>query len=359
MPLRSELFRGDAKLEAAAVSDPAHIVPGAAGEHVRKIQLALIQLDDAAIAADGSYGPATAAAVLAYKQQRNIVNRSYQTKPDNIVGKMTIAALDQEMFDQENQPSPCESCLMNTRGGDIEPTGHRRDRVASGAGLNFASTAQPAPPTLTPKDAALQAVPLAQFWTSLGAISELDTLLALKFVADLQKDSTLAFPSVFEIVNTHFHLNREPKRLRQNLLRLRQVFGLVHSVLGQAAKFFRSGTPTSKSLFADAPMGGFQFPNTQFNHITFRPGFLTCGANTRAAMVVHECAHFVGGVNVITHFATEFPLFQGAPQGKGHTRNYRDLLASEALRNASSYAAYAIHAATLQDLRFGANNISL
>jgi peptidoglycan hydrolase-like protein with peptidoglycan-binding domain len=89
------------RLEAAAVSDPAHIVPGATGSHVRKIQTALFVLDDAAIA-DGElrrtfYGPSTADAVLAYKQKRNIINRSYQTQADNIVGKMTIASLDDEM----------------------------------------------------------------------------------------------------------------------------------------------------------------------------------------------------------------------------------------------------------------------
>jgi hypothetical protein len=35
------------------------------------------------------YGPSTASAVLNFRTQRNIVNRSYQTKPENIVGKMT------------------------------------------------------------------------------------------------------------------------------------------------------------------------------------------------------------------------------------------------------------------------------
>lgn len=102
MPLQSQLFRGDVKLEAAATSDPAHIVPGDRGEHVRKIQLALIQLDNATIQADSQYGPATAAAVLAYKRKRGIINRSYQTQPDNIVGKMTMAALDQELLAKEN-----------------------------------------------------------------------------------------------------------------------------------------------------------------------------------------------------------------------------------------------------------------
>jgi len=102
MPLQSRLFAGDAKLEAAAVSDPAHIVPGSSGEHVRKIQLALIQLDGAVLVPDGQYGPTTAAAVLAYKQKRAIINFSYQTQADNIVGKMTMAALDRELVEAEN-----------------------------------------------------------------------------------------------------------------------------------------------------------------------------------------------------------------------------------------------------------------
>jgi peptidoglycan hydrolase-like protein with peptidoglycan-binding domain len=104
MALQSQLFRGDPQLEAAAVSDAAHITQGAAGDHVRKIQLALIRLDGAAIDADGIYGPVTAAAVLAYKQKRNIINRSYQTQADNIVGIMTMAALDQEMLQKEQAP---------------------------------------------------------------------------------------------------------------------------------------------------------------------------------------------------------------------------------------------------------------
>jgi hypothetical protein len=111
MPLQSQLFRGDPKLEAAAVSDPAHIVPGAMGNHVSKIQQALIQLDGAAIDADGIYGPGTAAAVLAFKRKRNIVNRAYQTTPDNIVGKMTIAALDKELARQDPIPN-ARTCIL-------------------------------------------------------------------------------------------------------------------------------------------------------------------------------------------------------------------------------------------------------
>ncbi|NJN46969.1 MAG: peptidoglycan-binding protein [Candidatus Competibacteraceae bacterium] len=114
MSLQSQLFRGDPKLEAAAVSDPAHIMPGTGGDHVRKIQLALIQLNGAAITADGVYGPATAAAVLAFKQKRNIINRSYQTKADNIVGKMTIAALDREMLAKETPTPGNRVCVLDS-----------------------------------------------------------------------------------------------------------------------------------------------------------------------------------------------------------------------------------------------------
>lgn len=99
MTLQSKLFRGDQKLEAAAVSDPAHIVQGARGPHVAKIQQALIQLDGAAITPDGAYGRGTAAAVSAFKSKRKILN--FAGKIDDIVGKKTMAALDIEMLTKE------------------------------------------------------------------------------------------------------------------------------------------------------------------------------------------------------------------------------------------------------------------
>jgi len=115
--LRSKLFHGDPKLEAGAVSDPAHVLPGASGPHVGKIQLALILLD-AAVIADSeldslTYGDSTARAVLAYKRKRNIVNRSYQTQADNIVGKMTMASLDGEMVKKEPLASEPTRIFVN------------------------------------------------------------------------------------------------------------------------------------------------------------------------------------------------------------------------------------------------------
>ena len=97
MTLRSRLFKGDAVLEECLVKDSAHVVPGASGKHVAKIQQALHLLEGAAI--DGGelsankYGASKARAVLTYKQKRKIINLSYQTQADNIVGKMTIRAV--------------------------------------------------------------------------------------------------------------------------------------------------------------------------------------------------------------------------------------------------------------------------
>ncbi|MBR0692713.1 peptidoglycan-binding protein [Bradyrhizobium lablabi] len=121
MALQSTLFKNDAKLQACLVSDPAHVVPGARGEHVAKIQIALKALDDAEISAGElstkTYGPSTAAAVLSYKKKRSIINFSYQTQADNIVGKMTIASLDREM-QKLDQPAMVVSsaCRWNQKG---------------------------------------------------------------------------------------------------------------------------------------------------------------------------------------------------------------------------------------------------
>jgi hypothetical protein len=102
MGLKSALFRGDAKLEACLVSNPAHKMEGASGDHVSKIHQALSMVDESEISPDElsakKYGSSTAAAVLSFKTKRKIINKAYQSKPDNIVGKMTIAALDNEVY---------------------------------------------------------------------------------------------------------------------------------------------------------------------------------------------------------------------------------------------------------------------
>ena len=108
MLLKSRLFVGNGALEACLVRDSAHVTPGSVGEHVQLIQRALVYLGDKTITGieyrSGTYGQTTAAAVLRFKQRRRIVNYSYQTQADNIVGKMTIRRLDDEMVAIQDLP---------------------------------------------------------------------------------------------------------------------------------------------------------------------------------------------------------------------------------------------------------------
>jgi hypothetical protein len=120
MALSSNLFRGNVALEACAVEDSAHVTRGAAGDHVAKIQFALFELDGLMIDRTElvlqQYGPSTAAAVLAYKKRRQIINKSYQNVADDIVGKMTIASLDKEMKLKELLPKPAGDCVLSPAG---------------------------------------------------------------------------------------------------------------------------------------------------------------------------------------------------------------------------------------------------
>ena len=110
MPLQSRLFQGNQALESCLVKDSAHLTLGASGDHVSKIHTALLILDGVSVAAAElkaqRYGPSTAAAVLAFKRRRHIINTSYQTAADDIVGKMTIARMDEEMVSRESARPP-------------------------------------------------------------------------------------------------------------------------------------------------------------------------------------------------------------------------------------------------------------
>ena len=103
--LQSRLLSPSLRLSDCQVRDSAHVTPGDSGDYVARIQQALIRIDDADIAANelsgARYGETTAAAVLAYKSARGIINRAYQTVPDSIVGKMTITSLDNDMVPLE------------------------------------------------------------------------------------------------------------------------------------------------------------------------------------------------------------------------------------------------------------------
>lgn len=99
MALNSDLFRDDPRLQACLVQDVAHVTPGSVGDFVVRIQLALRIVDRAFIDdtefATGSYGATTTLAVRAFKTSRGILN--FQGQIDDVVGKKTIRALDDEL----------------------------------------------------------------------------------------------------------------------------------------------------------------------------------------------------------------------------------------------------------------------
>jgi hypothetical protein len=105
MALLSQYLGKDERLKQCQVRDAAHIKEGASGSYVSKIQRALWVIDalkiDKSEVARRYYGPSTAAAVLAYKRKRRIINYSYQSTEDNIVGRMTITALDKDIYNYE------------------------------------------------------------------------------------------------------------------------------------------------------------------------------------------------------------------------------------------------------------------
>lgn len=124
MPLISQLFRGDARLQGCLVDDRHHVTQGSAGDFVHRIHVALIKLDGATIAggelATKRYGATTAAAVLKFKEDRDIVNRAYQSQADHIVGKMTIAALDDEMAQAERSRKISSAACICSFDGDAQ-----------------------------------------------------------------------------------------------------------------------------------------------------------------------------------------------------------------------------------------------
>lgn len=106
-PLASEIFRNNARLQRCLVDDAAHVTRGTQGDFVTLIQYAVLTLQGGTIpGAEMSgrlYGPATARLVHAYKVRKRIINTAYQTTPDEVVGKMTIRSLDNDMLEAERE----------------------------------------------------------------------------------------------------------------------------------------------------------------------------------------------------------------------------------------------------------------
>lgn len=148
--LISSLLRDDTRLQACLVDDTAHLTPGAQGPPVAKVQMALLALDwlriDSGEIRSQTYGPSTAAAVLSFKTRRGIINFSYQRTADNIVGKMTIAAIDSEMVVWEKASRRLDICSCCPPGDFRSPGSSESRFFASEVNLPTSSSALTASP---------------------------------------------------------------------------------------------------------------------------------------------------------------------------------------------------------------------
>jgi hypothetical protein len=278
MALQSKLFSNDPKLEAAAISDSAHITIGASGVHVRKIQLALIQLDGARIQADAVYGPATAAAVLAYKQKRNIINRAYETTADNIVGKMTVAVMDQELLASEIVPN-ANTCTLDFA---VPPDAGGRAVPPRPGELGLVATGSSGP---TDADVMAEALRFARQCMRdargdlqslsgslsrgepLAPIQEKNFIAAIKWL-NLNRSDTAACVT---------HINKAADLILKNLLVKTSRGGEVVMTHQVGATFW--------GLTTGNPDNGFKAGD---------PFFDRGGPNCRRDVVIHEFFHLVG-----------------------------------------------------------------
>lgn len=353
MPLKSVLFSGDAALEACAISDSAHLTLGTPGPHVGKVHKALMTLGAGVVAADEiahmRYGTTTASTVLAFKTKRGIINPAYQSKPDNIVGKMTISAIDREIADFEAASGRCPSCVFE-----------RGTR-------NLVVAFDPSDPTSlplwlqSPRLVALTLVGSARMWNAL-AIAWLDYLIGvtaekLGTGSARSRNFDGADPEAAAAARTHFKADKAADTLAQ-LRRVRGVFALVSHVLANADGFFGEDL-LDPANFAYAFPGSLFWPvNDQRRRLFFcrrfisNDGLFPNGPLFRTAVIVHEAAHFVD--QQVGHSASELPADDGSPvttTGNVSGHNYAQMTSQEAFQNAYSYAQFALHAFMGRDYR--------
>ena len=308
MPLNSSLFRNDAKLQSCLMQDAAHVLLGATGPHVTRIQRALelvasTQIDAVDVAA-ARYGRSTADAVLAYKRERQIVNRSYQREADNIVGKMTIDRLDKDLLeiDKKNVVEKAYATIPAAQ-----------TLVRSAKARLIAVRASFSPGSLFPDNPERK-------------------VLEWNFKSHRARDPVAQIDRVLAVY----------EKMEQTLFfaaRIRHQFELF---------LFSPRYRTDPGAPAYTTFGGIEFrisdkdeQGDYKNAIYFTPEF--ANKVDAASIVVHELAHYCGGrqgsQTSIGHRASPLPPPLGRPLEDG-TTNYASMSADAAFRNAQSYQCY-------------------
>ena len=350
MPLVSKLFSGDPVFEACLVEDKAHIPPGSRGPHVGKIQFALATLAQFVVAPgelqSQTYGTSTASGVLAYKRRRGIINPAYQTKADNIVGKMTIASLDVEMARAERRPKPLNR--QNCFPARLYPSSQRFlfafalpvSDVAATTAVTGAVTAPPLTAAML-IDQARQSLPLASDWVR----ATLTKLAEVKKKIQRFHVYTPDEIKFFEPIQIHFKVNIPSISESDAQDRIDKIIELYQTI----QRIFATGTSRmvgdpndpNKAL---APLGGF----AAGSNITIGKDFANANANMRAAVLIHEGGHFAD--TKCSHAASELPSPDGTPISDSFglatnpsQKNYAQLDFNLSIRNAYSVAQCAMH----------------
>ena len=96
MPLQSRLFKDDRKLQNCLERDEWHVVPGARGDHVGRIQRALITLGAGVIdfreLTDKRYGETTASTVLRFKGPPRNITHARTARCGRLIHRKDISA---------------------------------------------------------------------------------------------------------------------------------------------------------------------------------------------------------------------------------------------------------------------------
>lgn len=308
MPLNSSLFRNDPKLQACLTLDSAHVVQGATGPHVTRIQKALEIVFDAEIdhgdISGQRYGKSTADWVLAYKKDRWIVNTAYQQDPDNIVGKKTIRQLDDELLEIDKAKVVEKAYATIPAAIALVRSAKARLVMLRGA------------PAVGPGGVANPELRIFN-WNFKGNKSN-DPAAQLNRVLDIYEkmDQSLFFAA-----------------------HMRHQFDLF---------LFSPRYPDDPGAPAYTTFGGMYAGIADKNDrgeykkaIYFTPEFEN--KVDAASIVVHEFSHYCGGVEKsqewIGHRASPFPKPHGRALEDG-TADYEHMSANDAYRNAQSYQCY-------------------
>ena len=277
---------------------------GAAGDHVSRIQIALLALDGASIDQAELNARRYPARCYPIKRSVRLSTSATKNRQTALVGKMTIAALDKEMVEFERLMNSAPVCHCRDFPRAQNAVGSRRPTFL----LAFAASPGIVGAILTgtPREQALGRLGLAKLlvvkardFIRLGTAQILSGLPIGDFKNTEPRKALVTHFKINQIRNPVDHLNR-----------LDRVYQLIASTFASASTIFIDDPTTGD--FANAHLGGFfHKADPVLGKIRFGPAYGGKGELFQTSVLVHEGAHFVD--SGIDHFASELPAPNGTP----------------------------------------------